>query len=169
MSTIFIGMILVFIGFDIHIGNSTIGLIPDFLGFIFMLNGIREIAGLSNHFRKVVPFIIGMIAYSAVIYVTNLLGVDFPLALTILLGIGSTFVPLVISYMIIMGVKDVEEHREQSLYSEDLHSAWVLLTLFSALSFVVFVVPVPGIIVLLLGFIAAVYYLYRFHKTKMAF
>ena len=36
-------MIFVFLDFDLNIGNSKIGLIPDFIGYIYMYKGAAEL------------------------------------------------------------------------------------------------------------------------------
>ena len=40
MSSIFTGMLLVFLDFNINLGRSKIGLLPDFIGYIVMAGGL---------------------------------------------------------------------------------------------------------------------------------
>lgn len=41
MSNIFVGLLLIFLDFDLNVGSSTIGLIPDFLGGIFLMDSVK--------------------------------------------------------------------------------------------------------------------------------
>lgn len=76
MRNIFIGLMLVFIDFNLNIGSSQIGLIPDFAGYIVLAAGLREMAGESNMFAKAGPFASGMAVYTGIIYLMDLFGVS---------------------------------------------------------------------------------------------
>jgi len=44
MSRIFTGFLFIFLDFNLNLGNSQIGLIPDFIGYIIMLGGLAEMS-----------------------------------------------------------------------------------------------------------------------------
>ena len=60
MSSIFTGMLLVFLDFNINLGRSKIGLLPDFIGYIVMAGGLAELQSESESFAKVKGFAKGM-------------------------------------------------------------------------------------------------------------
>ncbi|MCL2215674.1 MAG: hypothetical protein FWB91_01510 [Defluviitaleaceae bacterium] len=178
ISKIFIGMILVFINFNLDIGYMRIGIIPSFLGYYFMLKGLAEIMELSSRFSKVIPYVKGMIVYSVIIYVMDLLGgataIDLlyiytPTGLLMLaIGIITIVLSLFISYNIIMGVKDIEITQEQDLNSDRLYLAWKLLVVFSVLTHIVILLYITAFAVvgILVSFLIQIYYLFAFYRTK---
>lgn len=171
MRNIFIGMILVFLNFNIDLGSSRIGLIPTFLGYVYMVKGLAELEEFSDRFSKVMPYTKVMIAYSVIIYLVELSGLWLVIArpISLLLGLVSTIVSLVISHGIIMGIKDIEAARVQNLNSERLYFTWKLLAVFSLIVYPFSIIPALQILSIAIGFIIAVYYLSIFNKTKNLF
>ena len=171
MSKIFAGMLFIFLNFDINLPTSTIGLIPSFIGYFFMLKGLTELSGFSRRFTAIRPTVMIMLVYSVIIYVINLLGA--PLVdnepRTIVLGLVSTILSLFISYNIVMGVNDIESTSGQDLASVPLYDAWKLLAVFSFIPYAVFFIPVLAVISIIIGFIVAIYYLYTFRNTSNLF
>lgn len=165
ISNIFIGMLLVFLNFNINIGASQIGLIPDFVGYIIMRKGLTELFSWSDKFPRVVPYVTGMAVYSGICYALAIFGVS----ISLILGLFSTVVSLYISYSIIMGIKDIELSKAQDLHSERLYSTWKLLALFSLVTYALLFIPGLSIIVMIAAFIIGVYYLIVFNETKNLF
>ena len=171
MKSIFTGMLLVFLNFNLDINAARIGLIPTFLGYIFIARGLSELAGFSSQFSKVMPYSKGMIAYSAVCYAMDLFGISSMLgeSISFALGLITTIVSLFISHGIILGIRDIETTRVQNLNSEQLYSTWKLLAVFSLISYMLFLIPVLAIVGIIVSFIIGVYYLFVFSKTKNLF
>lgn len=173
MKNIFIGMILIFLNFNVSIGNSTINLFPNFVGYLFMLKGLRELADFSPRFTNIVPMVKVMVAYSVIVFVMYLFGITTGLAhfIVFIVGIISTVVSLYISYCIIMGAKDIETAKEQNLESVRLYKLWIVMavaSIFSFFGFLVFAVPLFAI-VMIIGFIVNVIYIFAFYKTQKLF
>ena len=171
MKSIFTGMLLVFLNFNLDFNATRIGLIPTFLGYIFMVRGLSELAGFSSQFSKVTPYSKGMIAYSATCYAMDLFGISSMLGevLSFALALTTTIVSLFISHGIILGIREVETTRVQNLNSDQLYSTWKLLVFFSLISYVLFLIPVLAIVSIIISFIIGVYYLFVFNKTKNLF
>lgn len=161
-------MLLVFLNFNLDIGASRIGLIPSFLGYIFMLNGIAELTQLSGRFISVRPYIIIMTVYSGIFYIMDLLGVSAMISELAALGLGllSTVMSLVISYHIVMGIREIESTKIMDLHAEKLYSTWKILAVFSLIGYVLLVIPVLAIVSMVAGLIVGIYYLYIFNQTK---
>ena len=68
MKNIFIGFIFLFLNLDINLGELKIGLLPDFVGYIIMLNGLIELEEKSPLFMEAKPYTKGM-AFSAAFYI----------------------------------------------------------------------------------------------------
>ena len=170
MNRIFIGMLFVFLNFNLDLGGgSRIGLIPTFLGYIYMLNGLAEIEELSPRFSKVMPWVKWMSIYMAFVYVMDVFGISTDLAMTFILSFASTILGLYISYNIIMGIKDIELEKIQDLGSGKLYSTWKLLAVFTILAHSMFFIADLSIIAIMGSFMVGVYYLYVFSQTKRAF
>ena len=185
MRNIFIGMILVFLNFDITLGSSKIGLIPSFIGYAYMYFGVLELSEYSHKFVKIAPVIKVMAIYTGFMYLIDLLGfsasfeipfgfgsfldVGVPLEfilLSVLLGLISTFASLFISYEIIQGIKDIESVKMKDLNSGQLLSTWKILVVFSLLTYVLLIIPELAIICIIVIVIVDIYYLFVFNKSK---
>ncbi len=167
MKNIFIGFIFIFLNLNLNLGNSQIGLIPDFVGYIVMINGLVEMAGESTLFMKVKPYVTGMAVYTGVLYLFDLVGVSVSLgSLSYVLAFTSTAVSLYISYHIVMGVIDMEGKYNTPLNGDSLKSTWTLLAVFDVLTFVSLWIPAVAIICIIVSFIVAVCFLVAFSKSK---
>ena len=126
MSNIFTGLLFVFLDFDLTFNNIKIGLIPDFIGYFFMIKGITEMSDKSHRFEKIMIYVKVMLGYSALIYLLDIfaLGLFENNYLGIILGLLSTIVSLYISYNIIFGLKDIESKTNYDLNANNLYKLW---------------------------------------------
>ncbi len=167
MSNLFIGMLLVFLDFNLNLGNSTIGLIPDFIGYFIMVKGLVELSGESSNFTKVIAVGKGMIIYAGVIYIFDLLGISHNLGvITYLLGLISTIASLYISYHVVIGIKDIEEQSSKYLNADGLYRTWRIMAIFSVVMYLLIFIPLLALIGVLVGLGVSVYYLVVFNRTK---
>lgn len=168
MKKIFIGLLLVFLDFNLTLNNSVIGLIPDFIGYIVMVKGLEEMADESPLFPKVRPYTVGMAVYTGVLYALDLFGIiGLASVLSFLLGVVALAVSLYISYNIVMGVREMEERYETNLNGEQLKSRWTIVAVFSIASIVAQLVPTTlAIILLICVFIVYILFLVAFNRSK---
>jgi len=167
MKNIFIGFILIFLDFSLNLGNSKIGLIPDFVGYIVMINGLKEMAEESALFMKVKPFATGMAVYTGILYLLDLLGASVSLGvLSYLLAFTSTAISLYISYNIVMGVIAIEGKYNTPLNGASLKSIWTLLAVFNVLTYVSFLIPPAVLICIIVSIVVAICFLFAFNKSK---
>jgi hypothetical protein len=135
-----------------------------------MYQGLGEISLLSGWFAKVRPWALGMVIYTAVLYVMDLFGlwaagVSLPFV-SILLGLASVGVSLYISYGSVMGVKDLEAAEGRHLDAEQLFKIWKLMAIFSVVTYVLIWVPALNILSIIAAFIIAIVFLVAFNRTK---
>lgn len=167
MKNIFIGFILIFLDFDLNLGSSKIGLIPDFAGYIIMISGLEEMARESALFIKVKPYVTGMAVYTGVLYLLDLVGISTSLGiLSYVLALTSIAVSLYISYNIVMGVIDIEGKYNTFLNGSRLKSTWKLLAITNVLIFILFLIPIVAVICIILSFIVTICFLVDFNKSK---
>ena len=154
MNNIFIGFLLVFLNFNLNLGNSTIGLFPDFIGYIVMINGLAEMAEESQLFLKVKPYAAGMAVYTGILYFIDFLGVSPSLgAFSYILAIVSTIISLYISYCVIMGVKETEEKHNTELNGDSLKSTWNILAVFHIAVYITLLFPPLAVICIIVAII----------------
>ena len=167
MSKLFIGLLFVFLDFTINIGTSKIGLIPDFIGYLFLLNGVGELSEQSNSFYKIKPAIAFMVFYSIILYAMDFIGLSVSLGMfTYLLGIISTALSLYILHGIVSGIMDIEAASQRDLNSKTLYSIWKVLAVVSILAYFLLLVPGINIIVIIMGFIVHICFLVYFNHSK---
>ena len=167
MRKIFIGFLLIYLDFSINLGASKIGLIPDFIGYIVMLNGLQEMAAESPIFSKVKPFAALMAVYTGIIYLLDLFGISASLgAVSIILGIVSAIISLYISYTIVMAVKDMENKYNAPLNGASLKSTWTILAVFTILNFVLLFLPSLLLVSIIVSIIIAICFLVSFNTSK---
>ena len=158
---------LIFLDFNLNLGNLQIGLIPDFIGYIVMINGLMEMAGESQLFLKVKPYATGMAVYTGILYFMDLFGISASLgALSYILAIASTIISLYISYNIVMGVKEIEEKYNAILNGDSLKSTWTLLAVFNIIVYISLLIPALAVICIIVTFIVAICFLVAFSKSK---
>jgi len=167
MKNIFIGFLLIFLDFSLNLGNSKIGLIPDFIGYIVMINGLVEMAEESLLFMKVKPYAAGMAVYTGILYLLDIIGFSASLgALSYILAITSTIISLYISYSIVIGVKEMEGKYNTLLNGDSLKSTWTILAVFYVVTFVSLLIPTLAIVCIVVSFIAAICFLVAFNNSK---
>lgn len=66
MSKIFVGLLLVFLDINFTFNTTTIGLLPDFIGYFILIGGLAEMAAVNSHFGKARPFAIAMAIYDSI-------------------------------------------------------------------------------------------------------
>jgi hypothetical protein len=164
---IFIGFLLIFLDFNLDINTCRIGLIPDFIGYIILINGLKEMTFESKCFEKIKPFVAGMGVYSSILYAMDLFGLSANLSgFGVLLGIASTIISLYISYVIIEGVRNTEINHNADLNSASLKSTWTLMAVFQTASYVSSILPALAIICIIVSFIVAILFLVQFNRSK---
>lgn len=167
MRNIFIGLLFIFLDFHFDFNATRIGLIPDFVGYIFMINGLNELTHKSMRFSKIRPFAVGMAIYTGVLYAFDLLAVSVNLGgLSLLLGLASTIISLYISYNIVMGVKDIEVAYSQRLNGDHLLTMWKVVAVLSLAIYLLFFIPALGILCVIGNIVVAIFFLVAFNRTK---
>jgi len=164
-------MLLVFLNFNLDIGAARIGLIPTFIGYIFLVIGLGELIGFSPWFSKVMPFAKVMVVCSGILYGMDLFGITARLGVlvAVILGFGLNLIGLYISYGIVVGIKDIETTKGQDLNAGSLYRAWKLLAIFSIMAYLLLPILVLAAFSVIASFVVGIYYLYVLNKTRNLF
>ena len=171
MRRIFHGFMFAFLDFNLNLGSSSIDLIPDFIGYIMIAQGLDELAVFSPRFVRIRPYAAGMAIYSGAWYVFALLGLSAGLGPVIhmILTLAETIVSLKISFEILMGIMDMEDFSRQNLNTHSLLYVWKWLAVTTTASGV-FAYLTPGLAVLslltvLIALVVIIAWLVSFSKT----
>ena len=152
MQQVFWGIVFLFLNVNLTFGSVTIGLFPDFVGYLLLLQGARTLAGRIARFSRLEPLCVGGAAYTGVLYLLNLFG--------ILAGAR-----------VVGGMEHAERAYGCSFAAAELRQAWQLSSIVGAVSclFVPWIVPVLSIPAMLANFVCAILFLYALHRSKQLF
>lgn len=144
MNKIFIGLFFVFIDVNITLGNSAISMIPDFIGYILIYFGLKQMEEESYWFGRTKSLVIVMFIYSTFGFFSDLTGL-IPTVVSgkiavVLIGYLSTIAGLYIAWSIIKGIQDMETEKEHNFFGRRSMASWKMIALFQLIS------PLFGII-----------------------
>lgn len=167
MKNFFIGFIFVFLDFDLTLGNSVIGFLPNFIGYYFILLGLREFKGNVMNFDKITSITSFMLIYSVITYVIDFLGMNTNIAFA--LGLVSLLGHLYISYNIVIGVKELEISTICNMNSDLLLSRWKFMAFSNIASILLIFIPVINLITTITALIMGILFLTAFNYSKNAY
>ena len=169
MKKIFWGLILTFI--DINL--SGINIFPEFVGYLLIFFGMRELS-VSRTMEKGWT----LLASTAVAFVTWLpfeLSGGLGDAIETLLSCAQLVTQIWVSWMVVLAVKELEEKSGIALNSAVLQKRWKLVTILAVVSLVVAiltaVLEVEALALVAVGatavcVIAAIIFIIDFHKSR---
>ena len=170
MQNLFFGMLFVFLDFNLELGEVTIGLIPNFVGYILLVRGLEELYGESTLFQKALPISKGMVVFSVVMYVINLMVLNVQLRFAgWLLGLALTITNLLISRWIVSGVQEMERKKHVDLGGAYLDMIWKALAAVVLVAYAISWIPLIGGMCAIASFVIAICYLAAFHHTKQRY
>lgn len=170
MDKIFWGFLLLFFNINLNLGNCTINLLPAWLGYLFLLQGAAQMLPESELFGKMRPWCTGMVAYTGVLWVMDILHFNFYLEwINVLLMLISVLGQLYVSYLFIRALMNVEQRREADLQCAYLDKVWRVVAGADVLSIVMLIIPVFAIISVLVAFVAGIFFLVAVHRTRKAY
>ena len=164
MSKPFWGFFFIFINFNLNVNQYSLNILPPFVGYILLWQGMRQLEGESSVFRGPQPFAVGMAIYTGILWLGNLLGMGSSGSwVGALLDLVAMAVSLYVSWAVVQGVQDLEERRETDLNGASMQLAWrvmavakvvsyVLALFHSLLSLVGVIAALIGVILLLVAF-----------------
>lgn len=168
MKKIFWGLLFIFFDFAININNMSLGLLPDFIGYLLLLSGTKELITESEYFSKLRPALMGLLVFSIIIYLLALVGIVAELneELVILINIIVVAGSLYSSYKITCGVVDMEKHQKINLAADKLMYKWKVKAMFLILGYLVIFIPIASLICMLVSSIFGIIYLVDFNHSK---
>lgn len=167
MKKIFTGIIFTSFDFNLNLGGGTLGLIPDFLGYILIAMGLSEMAPEIPSYSQLRPAAIGMAIYTGLLYLLDLFAAQLNLGLfSLLLGLVRILPHLYITYGIVLGIRSLEQIRCCDLNSFRLKQAWTALAVFTILSYVAMFSVVLLVFCVIASFVGGIIFLAAFYRTQ---
>lgn len=164
MKNFFIGILFIFLNFTLDFNGHTLGLIPNFIGYWFVLKAVEGFDGKVSAFEKIKQLSKIMIAVYIVVYALDLLAVNLGV-LSIVLSIALLAANLYVSFYITEGVFQLE--REYGfMEAEKLRSKWKLFAVMQCAVLVLMWVPLVNLVALVVNLVAAVMFLVAFNDVK---
>ncbi len=171
MSNIFFGFLLIFFDFNFTINEIfIIGLIPDFAGYILMVKGLDTLAHESFHFERIRPFAVGMGIYSGIIYAFDLFGLSSQISFFgSVLGIVSAVISIYITYVIILGIREIEDNNTVDLKSKSLMTCLAIMAIFQVVVLFFSFIPISygiSIAFIIFSLLVNIVFLVCFNTSK---
>ena len=146
------------------------GLIPAFVGFLFIVKGLDELSVRYPGFSSTRPFAVGMSIYSAVLYALDLLTVSARLGYFLVpFGVIASVISLYISYAIIREIAVIKQDRDVDLNSRTLKTIWIFRAVFELCSYAYVLFAPIAIVCTVAGFLVSCCYLVVFRKTVLPY
>jgi len=121
-----IGFLLIFLNFNLNFNQFSINVLPDFVGYYLLLKGSDEMKRESSRFENASPFAIGMIIYTAVLWLGALLNVGGGV-LGMVLSIIAQVVHFYIAWVLVQALREMEQNHGADLYGSVLLSRWKIM------------------------------------------
>lgn len=170
MSGFFWGFLLVFLDFSLNLHGHEIGLLPDFVGFLLIFRSANRMSGYSVRFSQLTRLSRAMLAFSAFLYVLDLLGSSAKLGmLGHVLALGCSVGGLFAAFLFTQALFDLQALRSIELHARALHSAWSLLAVCQMVSYLFLMHVLLSTVLALACFGAGIYYLYRLSRCCRAY
>jgi len=121
-----IGFLLMFLDFNLNFNRFSLNVLPDFVGYWLLLKGMEEMKAANPRFESPRPFAIGMVIYTAILWLGDLMGVSGGTLMS-LLSLTALAAHFYIAWVLVLAVREVEQWREADLYGAVLHKRWKIL------------------------------------------
>lgn len=171
MGRILLGMLLFTIDINLTQENGRlIGLVPDFLGYLCVAWGMREMKHSSVYFAKGEFISMGVAVASGILYLMDLMGFSNVINFTLLaVDMLELIGMLVLLFWIFRGVRDIEIEAQRDLRTDALKIIWIALTVVSAVAYITSLIHAIGGIVSVAAAILAFCYILAFYRCKVAY
>jgi len=178
MKKLFWGFFFIYLNFNLTFNGHQLNILPDFVGYILLLKGMGELAEESACFDRAKPFAAVMTVYSAILWIGALLAVTSEGWIASVLGLIALALALYISWLLIRGVREIEEQAGEDFGGGALFSRWKILLCVQVISRLLglmanlanlSVIYTLGAAVSIAGMVVIVTYLLAWYRTWSAY
>ncbi len=166
LDIIFIGLVFIILNFNLNFNEVTIGLIPNFVGYILIIKGIKEVQNFEEYFKKAIPVSVIMAVYSFVVWVMNILAVETSEVVMLMVGIFTSILALYVKWVIIKGIALIEDKEKYDLYSDKLKILWFIMVVVDLFFYLSMYAIILEFIYIIVSFVVTLLFLFSFNKTR---
>ena len=163
MTKIFVGFLFVFLNFNFTLNDTyVINLLPDFVGFILLYMGTRELLEESPRYTTAGPWLLGLTAYGIASWVINLLGLNGGWVISLL-----TLVAAAVTYYATWLVfEDIEKNNSVGIAAAESMRSWKICAILNIVAVALSWVPVLSVLLLLGMVVVTIMLLVSLNKTR---
>lgn len=171
MKKLFVGIALIFLDVNLFLGNGVVGLLPDFLGYFFILLGLKELEEYSDRIPDIRTYTLVALAFSALVYVLDAFGVTslFGEVGLIIVKLMMTGAALFISNRLIFAMNDIEIALRREMNSISLMNSWRMAAIFLIFAYAMMVLPNTAGYSSVVFMAAGLFYVFTFSKSVRLF
>ena len=170
MTLLFWGFFFLFLNFNFNFNGATLGLLPEWIGFLLLYRGCGQLLGESELFRKPRPFCVGLGIYTGILWLMGLLGISTDLGiLSWILGLVAVCLNLYISMLIVDAITNMEMRRNHDLSAAHLRKVWKVLAVCTVAATLLMIVPALALLCAVVACITGIVFLVAIHGTRKAY
>lgn len=171
MKKIFIGLIFIFFNFNITLDASILPLMPDFVGYLLISVGAKEMIDVAIKFDNVSAFSMLLTYVFGVFFVMDVMGISASIAqMTIvnwMLGLAITAIELYLLYLLTTAVVDLKTRLSNPSEADRLYQIFKYHAISAVLaSLLIVIVPLLGILAMIITVFFAILYIVIFNRIK---
>lgn len=166
MTKIFVGFLFVFLNFNFTLNDTyVINLLPDFVGFILLYMGTRELLEESPRYTTAGPWLLGLTAYGIASWVINLLGLNGGWVISLLTLVAAP-VTYYATWLVIKGFEDIEKNNSVGIATAESMRSWKICAILNIVAVALSWVPVLSVLLLLGMVVVTIMLLVSLNKTR---
>ncbi len=133
-----IGMLFILVNFAPEIGSLSINLLPEFVGYIFILSVSDKLAKKSDYFKGLSGLLFAMIVYKVVDYIVMMFALDKGIIATVFFWIGiiMTVISLIIQFRVYCGIDEIAYDDDVRVNTSKIFLFFKIQVVFTILSYV---------------------------------
>ena len=167
MNRLVLGMLFVFLDIPLELGSATLELLPDFVGYLLMMKGLRELSVESTVFQRGETVALVMAVIHGVHWLMDFFAASVQAELYAwLVGLVVTVLDLVLTYWVVKGVEDMERRYHWVLQAGKLRSMWLVQLVLTILCTLLNWLPLVGTVCVIASFVVAVCFLVAMNDTR---
>ena len=167
MDQLFIGMLFILFDFNLSLGGFTIGLVPDFVGYLLALAGLGKLAQESPILSKCRTLAGVFAVYSLLSYGVNLFGLTANVFIIYIISLVEVILRLYFIYQLVQGLKQLEIGRPIELYTEKLHKYWALMTAFQVFSLLLIMSLLLSAVCTVVSFVFSILFILKLNMGRI--
>lgn len=166
MTKIFVGFLFVFLNFNFTLNDTyVINLLPDFVGFILLYMGTRELLEESPRYTTAGPWLLGLTAHGIASWVINLLGLNGGWVISLLTLVAAA-VTYYATWLVIKGFEDIEKNNSVGIAAAESMRSWKICAILNIVAVALSWVPVLSVLLLLGMVVVTIMLLVSLNKTR---